>query len=534
MKKVKLFINPLSIAALNPQRSIDPSVYKKDSFWKFIYKENIHWRMLWIAVAGMILQFMVFKWLYPFPDFVSDSYAYIYAASAHLDVSSYPIGYSKFLSVFHLLTHSDWALIAFQYFFLEGAALFLFFSFLFFYSPRRLARNILFIFLFFNPLLLYISNYVDSTSIFVAISILWFTQLIWIIRHPSWSQILIQATLLFLCISLRNSAYYYLFITAIAFLLTTFKPWMKAIGIAMPLLLILPFLIHIRTEAKKMTGTAQVTLNRGWQLANNALYMRRLISVDDTKLPSTETRELDGLVKDFYKHIRVENLDGSQAEYSGNLFIEDPRAPLQQYFRAHFTADDTYGSLAAWGKASAVFYQYGSWLISHYPLSFAHYFLLPNMRNYFLLPLEGLGSYNQGEDNISLVVQDWFDYPTPSVSAVSKTLQGNIMLPVSYLFLMMQVFYIGSLIWWLVTKKSGLLHPAFSRPILLGAAFWIANFCYSIFFAPIVMRYQVFPMLFSGVYCLLFIELLDSKEINPGPMANLSYKSYLSITNKTL
>src|SRR5438445_421853 len=170
---------------------------------------------------------------------------------------------------------------------------------------------------------------------------------------------------------------------------------MKVIGISMPLLLILPFLIHTRIEAKKATGTAQVSFGRGWQLANNALYMRNHISVGDTKLPSAETRELDELVKDFYKHIRTENLEGSQAEYSGNLFIEDPRAPLQQYLRMHFTADDTYGRFVAWGKASAIFYEYGSWLIRHYPLSFARYFLLPNAHNYFILPMESLGSYNQ-------------------------------------------------------------------------------------------------------------------------------------------
>src|SRR5882757_2231359 len=107
------------------------------SFIDFIIKNPRNRTFLLIALGGTVLQFIIFKILYPFPDFFSDSYSYIYAAQANLDVSIWPIGYSKFLAAFHMLTHSDTALIAFQYFFYELSALYFFFSLLYFYKPVK-------------------------------------------------------------------------------------------------------------------------------------------------------------------------------------------------------------------------------------------------------------------------------------------------------------------------------------------------------------------------------------------------------------
>src|ERR1044072_7014826 len=84
------------------------------SFFHFIWQVKRNRRFVWIMLAGTILQFVIFKLLYPFADFFSDSYSYIYAASANLDISIWPIGYSKFLRYFHFITHSDTALITFQ------------------------------------------------------------------------------------------------------------------------------------------------------------------------------------------------------------------------------------------------------------------------------------------------------------------------------------------------------------------------------------------------------------------------------------
>jgi hypothetical protein len=81
---------------------------------------------LWIAIVATILEWILFKLAYPFPDFFHDSYGYIVAANNELNISIWPIGYSKFLLLFHIITHSATSLVSFQFFSLEAASWYFF------------------------------------------------------------------------------------------------------------------------------------------------------------------------------------------------------------------------------------------------------------------------------------------------------------------------------------------------------------------------------------------------------------------------
>ena len=88
------------------------STSSDNGFGEFILKENKHyWPRMLILVT---VQFILFKFCFPFPDFISDSYNYILGAQLHLDVNIWPIGYSRFLSTFHWFTTSAFALVLFQ------------------------------------------------------------------------------------------------------------------------------------------------------------------------------------------------------------------------------------------------------------------------------------------------------------------------------------------------------------------------------------------------------------------------------------
>jgi len=116
---------------------------------------------------------------------------------------------------------------------------------------------------FVNPLSLYLSNTINSDALFGALSILWVTQLLWIIHKPRVYQLFVQAILLFLCFTIRNNAYYYPLIAIIAFLLTKQNWKWKLAGMVLPFLFIIPFVIHTQNEAYKITGTRQFSLFTG-------------------------------------------------------------------------------------------------------------------------------------------------------------------------------------------------------------------------------------------------------------------------------
>jgi hypothetical protein len=478
------------------------------SFTRFLWEKKVNRMYLGIGLAGMIAQFIVFKRLYPFGDFFSDSYSYLYAAYANLDVSIWPIGYSKFLWAFHHLTYSDTALVGFQYLFLELSALYLFFTVLYFYAPGRSTAAALFIFLIFNPISAYLSNYINSDPLFAAVSICWFTQLIWILHRPRLYQVFTQGVLLFIAFTIRNNAYIYPFIAVIAFILSRQRLWIKITGSFLGPLLILPFILHTREAAKQLTGTAQFSLFTGWQLANNALYMYGDITVDSAELPTPATREVNALAKQLYSRV-VPQFHEGLAEYTGNFFIRQPESPLKQYIHRHYRIPDYSSEVLAWGKVSPVYADFGSYLIKKHPWEFIRYYMLLNAKNYFLPPLEKLQVYNLGSDEVDDIAQSWFHYKTTRVRSVSRQAQGTILYLFPSLFLLANLIFIGYLGWFLVTGGIKKASPYFNRSLLLTASFLALNFGFCVFATIIVFRYEVFPMICCVVFDLLLVDWMD-------------------------
>lgn len=480
-----------------------------EAFIKTIWKVKNNRKYFLLALGGPIVQFTVFKFFYPFPDFFGDSYSYIYAAQERLDISIWPIGYSKFLMLFHWFTHSDLALVSFQYLLIELSAIYFFFSVVHIFRLSRTPRNVLFIFLFFNPLFLYLANYVNSDPLFAAFSFLWFTELIWIISRPQIFHIFTQGILFFLCFTIRNNAYYYPLITIFAFGLSRQNIWFILSGCIIGPFLVLPFIFYTRSVAKQMTGTAQYSLFTGWQLANNALYAYDHMKVDSGTFQTNDLRELDHLSKNYVRSIPVGfPYRRYLNNYVGNYFIRQPESPLKVFMRKHNNITDEQSNIAAWGRSAPVFNDYGMYLIKKYPLAVFKYFLLPNTKNYFLPPLEKLEVYNLGQDDVPLIVQDWFDLKTPDIPTLSKRAQHYVLAVFPIFFCMFNVYLVINGLWLLITRSKIDKTDVLTSGLILASVFLIANFLFSVMATLNVLRYQFFPM----IICLLSIFLLQSKN----------------------
>jgi hypothetical protein len=513
MKKANLIVSgPSGTTTVIPAGDIAPAIAESTGLFSFILRDQNNRKYFFIALIGLVIQFMLFKVLYPFPDFFSDSYSYLFAAYAHLDVNIWPIGYSRFLYSFHQLTHSGMALVAFQYFFLELSAIYFFFSLLYIYNLGKTTKIILFIFLFFNPLYLYIGNYVTSDAIFGGLSLIWITQLIWIIHRPRLYQIFLQAAVIFIAFTFRYNAMIYPLISAFALIMSRQKAWIKATGIFLAPVLIIPFIIFSRDAAKEMTGTPQFPpILGGWQWANNALYMREFIDVDSTKLPSPECAELDRLARKFFRETPPAERD--LPAYVANFFIRQPNAPLKQYMMAHYKINDELGEVVAWGKCAPVFGQYGLYLTKGHPFAFARHYMLVNTKNYFLPPLEKLEVYNLGLDEYWPMAQYWFDMQKEAKSYLPKTFQGTLLSLYPVLFMILNIYFAGAFIWLLTKQGFQNAGNDLTRTILVISSFLLLNFGFSVFANIIVIRYQVFPMMLFVAFSLILIELVEQVEL---------------------
>ena len=144
------------------------------TFKAFLAEDRFNRQLLWLAGIAIIVQLIVFKILYPYAGFIDgDSYVYLQSAFYNLDINFYPIGYSKFLRLFSIFTKSDTALVAFQYLAIEVSALWFLFTLFYLYPLNKAAKWSMCIFVVFNPVFLYVSNYVSSDAFFLALSLTW-------------------------------------------------------------------------------------------------------------------------------------------------------------------------------------------------------------------------------------------------------------------------------------------------------------------------------------------------------------------------
>ncbi|MBO9730206.1 MAG: hypothetical protein J7623_16320 [Chitinophaga sp.] len=465
---------------------------------------------LLVAAIGAIIQLIIFKLCYPFADFFSDSYSYIFAAAARLDVNIWPIGYSKFLWLFHQLTHSDTAVVAFQYLFGQLIALYFFFTLLYFYTPGKQISHIIFGSLFFNPLLLYLSNYISSDALFLALSLLWATQLLWMIHRPRPIQIFVHALLIAALFTIRYNALFYPIISAIALLMSKRAVVWKLAGIGLPLVLILLFINYTKNSAYQLTGHRQFSIFGGWQMANNALYMYPYITEEGTPPPGCQ--DFDQEVKRFFGkyHEKAKTI----SPRDGAFYIKFPQAPLKQYLTNHFSVEEdaTHG-VAAWGSVSPIYGRYGKFLILRHPIAFSQHFLLPNAINYCFPPLEKLEIYNLGNIEVYPLAAQWFHYRDTHVTAISPNIQGAILLLFPGIFFVLNICFIWVLVIWIKNRQNESL---FNRSLLLVTLLLFTNAGFSILASPIVFRYQVFPMILCLSFSLLIAEKLKLFSLSPG------------------
>jgi hypothetical protein len=488
------------------EQSITKQPPSKSSFTSFVIRENKVYCS--VVLVLMLLEWIIFKLCYPFPDFFSDSYSYITAAWLHLDVNIWPIGYSRFLYLFHVLSTSGLALVSFQYLAYALSALYFYLTITYFYHTGKNTRIFLCLFLFFNPLFLYLANYVTSDMLFVSMSIVWLTQLIWIMRRPKFYQFIVQAWLMVIMFTFRYNAMIYPIITAGVFLLSKQKVWLKVMGIISGPFLILPFVIWQSNAARVMTGTAQFPpILGGWQWGNNALYFRGFIQEDSNAFPTAQTTELDGIARRFFSQpYQPQDLLFSEV---ANFFIRHPEAPLKQYMSRHYHPRTSYEDIAAWGKSAVVFDQYGKFLIKRHPWAFVRYYLLVNTKNYFIPPLEKLEIYNLGGDEMWPAGQFWFHYASPKVWSISRQLQGYVLGLFPIFFLILNMYY--AIVLFYFTRRGGFrrISTGFIYPLLTITVFLTLNAAFSIFANIIVIRYQIFPMLVFLTFAMLLTDYLE-------------------------
>ncbi|SEN72025.1 Protoporphyrinogen oxidase [Chitinophaga rupis] len=460
---------------------------------------------LMIGTASLIiLQFLLFKLLYPFANYMPDSYYYLEAAWNNSNINIWPIGYSKFLRIVNTFFRSDTALVFTQFLFFELTIVFYVVSMGYFLKMSRKLVLILIAALMLNPMIIFISNYVSADALFTSLSLLWFTQLLWLIYRPSASFIVLHGILLLALLSVRYNALYYPIISVLV-LLAARVSWSYRLACFCWIAVLLGmFIKENKSEYRSFAGSAQFAPFSGWQLASNALFMYRRLD-ETVRVPVTDRfKGIDDEVRHHMDSLRAlrhrpDSVLGTYYLWSGPLkshLMRDPVAS-QDFFKA-------------WSSVAPMYAAYGRYLIAKYPLQYVKYFLGANFLNYFYPSPEFMSVYNLKRDSVGTLAQTWFGYNNSKVKAYS--MEPKLLKYSSALKMVVEFLFILSCIGFTYYGFMKQLSKNQKVVIAIVGIVWGLNLLFSVMASPIVLRYQLFLMIIQVPIAVFFVKRITDED----------------------
>ncbi|BAV07725.1 hypothetical protein SAMN05421788_10375 [Filimonas lacunae] len=482
-------------------------------FISFIWHNKLNRIYLLSVLLFTTIGWVVFKYLYPNPNVIFDSYYYITAAVADADVNAWPIGYSRFLRLVGLISHSVNWLLTLQHLLLNLALLYFFFTLRYLFLLGKKSSIVLLILLFANPIFPYVSNLVLSDSLFTALSLTWLSQLLWIIYRPRPYMLVTHALLLLFTFTVRYNALYYPFIAALAFILSRQALQYKLGGIVLQFLLLGIFITYTTHRMKQQYKVAQFSPFGGWKLANDALYIYEHVYQANHDTVPDRFKALDDRVREYFSKRHYQVGVGVNDPTWGSFYMYIHPSPLIQHMFSIYGKDAPNINLnfQKFALMGPLYQDYGVFIIKKYPIAFVQHFVLPNVGRYFYPPQEVLvDSYNPfalRKDYLGKSSIEWFGLQTLEASGVLIQFR-------TILFSLYPVFTMIIHLLFLFTAFNFLFYKVYRRTarltnyvLLTIGGLWLFDFGFSIVAAAIVLRYQLFIMVVELGFSLVFSEL---------------------------
>ncbi|NLR66837.1 hypothetical protein HGH92_21190 [Chitinophaga varians] len=465
------------------------------SFRDFVLQTKIYRIAIAVCFLAMIVQLFVFKYFYPYPSFINgDSYEYLKSAFYNLKINTYPIGYAKFLRLFSVFFIGGDSLVVFQYFFTQFSILWLMFSVFYFYNPNKIIQMTLLGVMVTSPIFLYLANYISSDSLFLGLSICWFTTLIWILNRPSYRLWVFHSIFVCMAFIVRYNALYYPLISLVVVVLDRRNISLKVVGLVLMFGLIGMFVVFTSLQYKKLTGRIQFSPFSGWQMANNAMYAYKFVDPAKRKELPLKFHGLDKDVRAYFDTTRpFLNKFPEEMLWVSTIYMWKPTSPLRIYMNRMHVGDTTFSEFRKWSEVAPLYNEYGIELMKTYPGVFVRMYLWPNLIKFYVPPVEFLSSYGYRVDSIPPVAMAWFDYKHNKAKTRFKDNHVSILEWYPNICGIMNAVFIMLSVSFFVLKGRRLDRKIFLLWIMYFL-FWMTNIVFSVFASPIALRFQIFPL----------------------------------------
>lgn len=359
---------------------------KVSNYWRFLVaKEQLaDWMlMVLMTVAGGIGIYLC----YPYPDTMADSFGYLRAAIDDTFFIYRPFGYSAFLQVIHVLSHSVVSILVSQLLVLLLAAAMLILAVKCYFPIRRIWLRLLLIgVMLLNPVALYMSNCIMSDTLFTAEIYLMLAMMTVIIMEQSWTAMVLFVAAFAASLFTRYSAVFFVVVFVPLILMVRHNP-IRWTTLALIVVSVVGYYRTVKADMYEATHLHQFSTGfDGWQWANNGLHVVPFLEDEDLQ---PKAMPKNGRVKRLHEFC-VRRFDDKLLECTEQgtkptaAMIWSGEMPLKQYMFYYMQTNNTPYPIA-WAKlGGSVYADYGKWLIKTYPLLFWKHYLAPNIKYIFV------------------------------------------------------------------------------------------------------------------------------------------------------
>ncbi len=374
------------------------------------------------ALVLQLLLFIIYKLVYPQPDFFPESYKYVTIAHQGLLVYVRPVGYGYFLRLLHLFAASANLVVWVQYLLLSGASLYLYTTnSKLFPQQRKVVKWMALAGLALNPIVSVLSNQIGCDALFTAVWLFWLAFLLRIFIKPNLQALLLHVIALCLLLLLRDNALHLVLLSALAFLCAVNAgQTFRLSGILVVLSCSALLITGIRRQAKEITGVAAYSAFHGWQMANNALYIYPYTNAVSVPAANAQQHLMQQLANSYFDKMSAEERQHFAAARAGSDFLWNNRAPLKQYLACYQTrANTAYDE--AWFRVSVPFREFGWQMITQHPAAYIRHFMLPNARNFLYPNSESLADFNAFHEGVPEETAAYFGLPKGGAKAADPS-----------------------------------------------------------------------------------------------------------------
>ncbi len=375
-------------------------------FFRFVFKEKQNRNELLIFAFLSALVYTIFQICYPSPYTTADSPNYVLCA-INADFGGYrPYGYSGFIRLVGTLSHNVNFLMLVQFGLHFISFAFLLFTIKYFFpAVKKYFFWALAFFTLFNEGIIFLSKWLMSDSVFISLTIFWFTTLMWLVKNRNnWLMLLLNGAVLFFLMKIRYTGLIYPIVAVVVFAyIYRLQSWYLA---AINLFLFFSIYKQGINDNKRLVEIETFSGFSGWAQANNATAILPYIDIDSSKIKDSELKRINSICTRFNDSIYSMDKVNATAfmwykGYPGKTVLTD----------VYMKRGGQWGYVKCWIYTGTILSKYANYLIKNYPLQFFKHFVLWNVAQFFS-PLVDYSYFPATK--IDEKTKEWFGLNHPS------------------------------------------------------------------------------------------------------------------------